>query len=135
MRRQWKISEEMILREKYADTSTAQIAREIGCTPQQVRCHAFTLGIKKGPMGKNTKVAMGKMLRMMELIEMLSHGKYTIEAITQRLEVCERSIDRYLSVLQYVGVIVERKNDMYSISNCPICKQPTITTNGEPGAH
>lgn len=80
--------------------------------------------IGRPPKQDYSSVGIRKIERVMLLAKLLSHGRYTIQRLSEICEVGDRTIYRYLVLFESMGMVVE--SDLYSqyfITNntCPIC--------------
>lgn len=74
-------------------------------------------------------IAEGKMLRILSLIRLLCNERYTSKQLAKRLDTTERTITRYLALLEYMDIPTEKDfTGKYFIvqGHCPLCG---ITTN------
>lgn len=73
---------------------------------------------------KNLFHAQSKLMRLMHLIILMSSSKYTIKQIAERIEQSERTVYRYIALLEFMDFAVEKNfNDQYFIveGTCPLC--------------
>jgi predicted DNA-binding transcriptional regulator YafY len=74
-------------------------------------------------------IAQAKMLKLFKLIRILCNNRYTIKEMAEQLDTSSRTIERYIGLLEFMDVAVEKGFDKkYFIVQgcCPLCG---ITTN------
>jgi len=68
------------------------------------------------PERRKPFVAQAKFLRVFEVIALLRTGKWSIEGIAQRIGVSDRTIYRYITLLEEIGFSIDKNfNDIYFI--------------------
>lgn len=69
-------------------------------------------------------VAQAKMARVLKLMRLLCEYRFTIAELSEQLDSNERTVYRYLSLLEFMDVQVEKdfeKKYFIVEGNCPFC--------------
>jgi DNA-binding IclR family transcriptional regulator len=77
-------------------------------------------------MVRASYIVQGKMFRFMQVLNALSHGKYTVDEIAERLDLNRRMVYRYLNMmndLEYGLTKDEEKRYFIPPDKCPFCKR------------
>lgn len=120
-RRQWSMTEMSVVRNKYLTHSVGEIAKEIGRPKSQVYRVANQLGLRK-PCERH--IPQAKLLRLMQLIMLLSKDRLTINDIAYKLETSSRSAYRYVLLIKATGFTIDKDCEKrYYVKNdvCPVC--------------
>lgn len=73
---------------------------------------------------KGAGIKAAKLFRVFELIKLLCNGEYRLEALSEILEMDERTVRRYIKFLEYMGMQVDQDFEgRYFIVEgcCPLC--------------
>lgn len=76
----------------------------------------------------NNFVAEAKMARVLKLMRMLCEYKFTIKELSEQLDVPQRTVYRYLALLEFMDIPVEKSFDKHYFiveGNCPLCGKST----------
>jgi hypothetical protein len=118
---QWSMTELSVIRRKYLTHEVKEIATEIGRSTGQVYRAANKLGLRK-PMERS--IPQAKLLRLMQLIVLLSRDRLTINDIAYKLGTSARSAYRYVILIRVTGFMIEKDSEQryyVQISSCPCC--------------
>jgi predicted DNA-binding transcriptional regulator YafY len=77
---------------------------------------------------KHRFIAEGKLLKLLQLMAILCKNKYRVEELASIIDVSKRSIQRYLNLLEFMEVPIEKDfHERYFIveGQCPLCGNTT----------
>jgi predicted DNA-binding transcriptional regulator YafY len=69
-------------------------------------------------------LAQSKMIKLFQLVQFLMEDERTLGEISERLDISDRTTYRYLHMLDYTGVHIEKSfNEKFFIAmdTCPVC--------------
>lgn len=79
----------------------------------------------KGGDVRNVFIAQAKMMKLMQMITMLQSSRFTIVELAQRFDQSERSVYRYLNILEVLDFPIEKDFDgkffICETNTCPLC--------------
>lgn len=70
-------------------------------------------------------IAQAKMLRLMQMIVLLQSSAFTIAQLAKRFDMCERSVYRYIKIMEALDFLVDKDFDnryfIQKTNRCPLC--------------
>jgi hypothetical protein len=124
----WKLSEIQLVVDKYRNTPTIELARQLGRTEMAIISMASRHGVSKVKKESGEfDHGLDKTEKVLKLIKMLHESPCVISDIEDGLGVINRTAYRYISLLISSGIKIEKEGKQYFISrkNCPICGHTT----------
>jgi predicted AAA+ superfamily ATPase len=73
---------------------------------------------------KTSVVVNARMMKLMQMAMMLQTSKVTVAQIAKRLDMCARSVYRYIDILEAMDIAIEKDfYNKYFIAQdlCPLC--------------
>lgn len=124
-RKHWTMREIALLREKYFDGDTNELAKQLNRPIGDVRSTANKHRLYKAP--KNLFIPQAKLLRLFHMIKALSGQWMDVNEIAELLDMSSRGAYRYMAFIRTCGyeVVSEDKKYRLKINTCPCCGHTT----------